>query len=368
MYINNELISPFISNEVKRKSIAEQLCRLDQFYKYLKKKVLFFDLETGLIETGDESVKKLSVSDFFGKRAQYSSLKEAVIIIKQSDCYINVDTLSSLRLLINNEHFERIHFMSPYLIEYEEQISKLAFRYEEQMIAHNQSIVEKIFNGYERKYASVDSIQLELGNTLNPAGNTLTLNCAYFFKNLVKGKTFLEIGSGAGFVPIYLSQFSKRSAGIEVNKNLYELNKSNAQRNRAENTIFYYGFTWCPQMSEQFWDVIFYELPSIGAINFDPFLHETYTSVFADYKLQTLFSILEEADKYLSPRGCIVFGATVALDILNGHVIKKIVSSFGFFIKKIPLYKNLHTYQTMSFLKNEDIVYILSRDSSALSD
>ena len=63
------------------------------------------------------------------------------------------------------------------------------------------------------------------------------------FIDLKKGETLLDIGSGCGIIPVYLSRrgFANRLAGIEVQEELYELSLRNKALNMCTNVEFLKG-------------------------------------------------------------------------------------------------------------------------------
>jgi tRNA1Val (adenine37-N6)-methyltransferase len=60
------------------------------------------------------------------------------------------------------------------------------------------------------------------------------------FINLKKGERLLDIGSGCGIIPIYLSKkgYSNHMLGVEVQKDLFDVSLKNRKLNNCENTDF----------------------------------------------------------------------------------------------------------------------------------
>jgi SAM-dependent methyltransferase len=365
MFINRILLNPFKSIEEKVLHIKEQLVQVENFYKLRGLEVIFIDLETG-IATQQSSQRRKSLNELAflpDNNSRYNDhdwlLHNPAIVISECSQNFNTNHVPQLARILRNNTFDRIHLFSPFISSFDSLIQKYAYTYEEHVVKHNRLLIDSILSRTHGSKIKVANLIIENGNSISPNEYSSLLNFACFFKKIVTHKNFLEIGSGAGFLPIYLSKFAKNSAGIEIDEELFSLNVSNAKINQISNCIFYNGFTWSKDMPELSWDIIFYDLPTVCSYKYDPLGHDSVCSLFADYKFQTLTLILENAHKYLSHSGFLVLGSTFEFDVLNQYQLRTLAFEYGFEISMIKLKEYLSQYKTLEEFENDDILYIL---------
>lgn len=147
----------------------------------------------------------------------------------------------------------------------------------------------------------------------------------------LKGKSFLEIGCGAGIVAIEIVfRGTKKVVATDINKTAITNARKNAKRFRARKKIsFRIGNLFAPIKKGEQFDYIFFN-PPFGYITKKSGSH--LAKAVWDEKYRTLKRFLSQAKKYLAPNGKILLAFSTI-----GHIkaLKYYARQFGYSIRQL---------------------------------
>lgn len=366
MFVSRELASPFRSAEEKKRFILKQLPDVSRFLEHRGKRELRVDLNRGTIQlTWCDKELPLSFNTSVGHLAgdfheDSLSLKDVGLVVVQLEPVVRTDSFEALLRIVEHFQFWRLFFLSAYSSELHSSVRKLATNFErtsvENNLVHGSAVLDEQKGAEAFEYLGLN---LDLSDTFDPRRVRTTLNITQFLQQIVVGKRFLEIGSGAGFIPLYLARYAEQTAGIEALHYLHHVSLQNGARNRIRNVSWYHGFSYSADLPERSWDVIFYSLPALMTLCFDSFSHSYLASFFADYRSQSLLSILNESRRYLALGGRIVLGGDSGSLILNNNYLRELFDSHGYLVEFATTMEFLRGTYTASPDKRGDTVLVI---------
>ncbi len=200
------------------------------------------------------------------------------------------------------------------------------------------NLVEKVT---EKKIIDILGVSFQvLPGVFSPIYSSDTAWFAQQLIPLVKGKKFLEIGSGSGVISCLASIHGAfQVVAIDINPQAIENTRQNATLYSLDISVRE-GSVFDPITKGELFDIIFWNHPFSCA---DKCLHENdmlMASVFdAEYKgLRTFF---EKGKYYLSKNGSLILGTS---SIARLQLIKKIAKNEGYTVTllgkvEVPVYK-----------------------------
>ncbi|MDP3940899.1 MAG: methyltransferase [bacterium] len=196
-------------------------------------------------------------------------------------------------------------------------------------------------------YPDFNNIKIDNPPGVSPVAGDTTLLAKHIKK--LKPKHALEIGTGTGFVPIYLATCGITCDASDITKQAVETAKKNARRNKVTQKFFVSDLF---QSVKGQYDVIFFNPPFGNTSNktlakyleivksfipkkSDIAIHISYLLIARQRRI-LIQSFLREAKKHLHKRGSVVvFLFEKELDIAGPYKQKKLGQYKGFHLMQL---------------------------------
>lgn len=142
----------------------------------------------------------------------------------------------------------------------------------------------------------------------------------------LKGKDFLEIGSGSGIVSVFAGlKGAKKIIAVDINKAAVENTKANFKKHKTKNAKAFYSNLFSKVRGT--FDIIVFNLPYHG--NRPKNMLEKGV---ADEGYKTMRRFFKAVGKYLKPKGEMHIGFSTSGDT---KLLRRVIQENGFEIKKL---------------------------------